>query len=79
MIPYGKRLIELRGEKSQEEAAKDIGIATSTLGMYETERRIPRDSIKIAIANYYGKSVQEIFLLLNVTKKDKIIWISRKR
>ena len=59
MIPYGKRLIELRGEKSQEEAAKDIGIATSTLGMYETERRIPRDSIKIA--NYYGKSVQEIF------------------
>lgn len=35
MIPYGKRLIELRGEKSQEEAAKDIGIATSTLGMYE--------------------------------------------
>ena len=31
MIPYGKRLIELRGEKSQEEAAKDIGIATSTL------------------------------------------------
>lgn len=71
MIPYGKRLIELRGEKSQEEAAKDIGIATSTLGMYETERRIPRDSIKIAIANYYGKSVQEIFLLPNVTKKDK--------
>ena len=61
MIPYGKGLIELRGEKSQEEAAKDIGIATSTLGMYETERRIPRDSIKIAIANYYGKSVQEIF------------------
>ena len=46
MIPYGKRLIELRGEKSQEEAAKDIGIATSTLGMYETERRIPRACLK---------------------------------
>lgn len=61
MIPYGKRLIELRGDKSQEEVAKDIGIATSTLGMYETERRIPRDSIKITIANYYGKSVQDIF------------------
>lgn len=61
MIPYGKRLIELRGDKSQEEVAKDIGIATSTLGMYETERRIPRDSIKIIIANYYGKSVQDIF------------------
>ena len=77
MIPYGKRLVELRGEKSQEEAAKDIGIATSTLGMYETERRVPRDSIKIAIANYYGKTVQDIFLLLNVTKKDNSIQIRR--
>ena len=71
VIPYGKRLIELRGNKSQTEVAKDIGIATSTLGMYETQQRIPRDSIKIAIANYYGKTVQDIFLLRNVTKKDK--------
>ena len=45
MIPYGKRLVELRGEKSQEEAAKDIGIATSTLGMYETERRVARHTL----------------------------------
>lgn len=61
MIPYGRRLVKLRGEKSQEEAAKGIGIATSTLGMYETERRVPRDSIKMAIANYYGTTVQDIF------------------
>ena len=44
MIPYGKRLIELRGNKSQAEVAKGIGIATSTLGMYETQQRTPRDS-----------------------------------
>ena len=61
VIPYGKRLIELRGNKSQTEVAKDIGIATSTLGMYETQQRIPIDSIKIAISNYYGKTVQDIF------------------
>jgi len=61
MVPYGRRLVKLRGKKSQEEAAKGIGIATSTLGMYETERRIPRDSIKMAIANYYGTTVQDIF------------------
>ena len=61
MIPYGRRLVKLRGKKSQEEAAKGIGIATSTLGMYETERRVPRDSIKMAIANYYGTTVQDIF------------------
>ena len=30
------RLANLRGNKSLAEVAKDIGIATSTLGMYET-------------------------------------------
>lgn len=58
---YGKRLIELRGEKSQAEVAKAIGIATSTLGMYEIEQRVPRDSVKRLIAKYYNKTVQEIF------------------
>lgn len=71
LVPYGKRLIELRGKKSQTEVAKAVGISTSTLGMYETERRIPRDSIKIALANYYGTTVQKIFFDENVTKKDK--------
>lgn len=61
MIPYGKRLTRLRGEKTQEEVAKSIGIATSTLGMYETEQRVPRDYIKIALAEYYHTTVQEVF------------------
>ena len=61
MSSYGKRLIELRGEKSQAEVAKAIGIATSTLGMYEIEQRVPRDSVKRLIAKYYNKTVQEIF------------------
>lgn len=71
MVPYGKRLIELRGERSQAEVAKAIGIATSTLGMYETEQRVPRDSIKILLADYYGTTVQKIFFAENVTKKDR--------
>ncbi len=61
MVPYGKRLVKLRGDKSQSEVAKALGIATSTLGMYETEQRVPRDSIKIALARYYGTTVQGIF------------------
>lgn len=73
MQGFGKILIELRGEKTQEEVAKSLGIATSTLGMYETERRIPRDSIKVKIANYYKKTVQEIFFNWNVTKKDNVV------
>lgn len=70
MVPYGKRLVKLRGKKSQAEVANAVGIATSTLGMYETEQRMPRDSIKMALAKYYGVTVQYIFLPLNVTKKD---------
>lgn len=61
MVSYGKRLVELRGERSQHEVAKAVGIATSTLGMYETEKRIPRDCIKSKLAEYYDTTVQKIF------------------
>ena len=61
MKGFGKILIDLRGDNTQEKVAKDLGIATSTLGMYETEQRIPRDSVKVALANFYGTTVQEIF------------------
>ena len=56
-----RNLILLRGEKSREEVAKAVGISTSALAMYETGGRVPRDEIKMALANYYGKSVSEIF------------------
>lgn len=67
MVPYGKRLTKLRGKKSRAKVAKDIGIATSTLAMYETEQRVPRDSIKMELSKYYGVTVQEIFFDDNVT------------
>ena len=60
----GKRLIELRGEKTQEEVAKDLGISLSAVGMYERGERIPRDEVKIAIAKYYDTTVQSIFYTL---------------
>lgn len=56
-----KKLIELRKEKSREEVSKDLGISVSALSMYEVGARIPRDEIKLKIAHYYKKSVQEIF------------------
>lgn len=68
MEGFGKILVELRGTRTQEEVAKGLGIATSTLGMYETERRVPRDSIKMRISDYYQKPVQYIFFNRNVTK-----------
>lgn len=38
--------------------------------MYENGERIPRDDIKIRIAQYFQRSVQEIFLIKNVTNSD---------
>lgn len=60
-LKIGKRLSELRGNKSQEEVAKAVGISTSALSMYECGERIPRDDIKVSLAKYFKKSVQFIF------------------
>lgn len=73
MDSYGKRLATLRGERSQCEVAKAVGIATSTLGMYETEQRIPRDSIKVALARYFHVTVQEIFFAEGCHEKGQNI------
>ena len=56
-----EKLIVLRNGRSREEVAKALGISVSALAMYEQGQRIPRDSIKVKIAKYYGKSVGYIF------------------
>lgn len=56
-----EKLIAMRGEKTQAEVAKSIGISKSSLAMYETGQRVPRDEIKLALANYYGATIQDIF------------------
>ncbi|MEW4368583.1 helix-turn-helix transcriptional regulator [Paenibacillus kandeliae] len=56
-----KRLMELRANRSQEEVTIALGISKSTWSMYENAERIPKDEIKIKIANYFNKTVQEIF------------------
>lgn len=62
-----KRLIAARGSRTREEVAAALGISVSAIAMYETGRRIPRDSIKQKLADYYHLTVQEIFLQNKVT------------
>lgn len=57
----GRKLVKLRGEKTQEEIANSIGISVSALSMYERGERIPRDNIKIRISSYYKKPIHKIF------------------
>lgn len=56
-----KKLVKLRGTRSQDEVAKAVGISASALSMYEKGERIPRDEIKVRLAKYYEKSVESIF------------------
>ncbi len=60
----GEKLIELRGDKSREKVAVDLDISYSALVSYELGTRIPRDEIKIKIANYNNISVGELFFSL---------------
>ena len=57
----GAKLKELRGDKTQQEVANDIGITKSALAMYERDERVPRDEVKVRIANYYGVSLMFLF------------------
>lgn len=62
-MSIGTKLRALRAEKkkSQQQAADDLKITKSALAMYERGGRIPRDEIKVRIAEYYGETVQSLF------------------
>lgn len=60
-VANGKRLVGLRGEKRREEVANAVHISVSALAMYELGTRTPRDEIKVALARYYGTTVERIF------------------
>ena len=57
----GKRLIELRGDKSQSEVAEAVGITQAALSMYERGERTPRDNVKVKLADYFNEDVALIF------------------
>ena len=58
---YILRELRLNKNATQEKIAADIGIKKSSWSMYERGERIPRDEVKVKIAHYFDKSVQELF------------------
>lgn len=60
-LSAGDKMRTLRGNKSQEQVAEALGIPVSTYASYEQGARIPRDSMKRKIADYYNRTVQFIF------------------
>ena len=57
----GERIKKLRGNESRLAVANACDISVSALSMYECGQRIPRDEIKIKLANHFKKSVESIF------------------
>lgn len=57
----GAKLRILRGDITRKEVTEKCGISRSALTMYENGERVPRDEVKIKLADFYGKSVEEIF------------------
>lgn len=57
----GERLRELRGEMSREELGTALGITPQAILNYEFGYRVPTDDMKVKIAEFFHKTVQEIF------------------
>ena len=57
----GKRLRELRGDRPQREIADAIGVTTMAISSYENGNRVPNDDAKMALARFFGTSVEAIF------------------
>lgn len=57
----GAKLKALRGSKTQKEVANHCKISVSSLAMYETGKRIPRDEIKVRLAKYFSIGIADLF------------------
>lgn len=67
----GERIAQLRKSRSmsQFQLAKTLNIATSTLGMYETNKRKPNMEMLEKLADFFGVSVD---FLLGRPEKDNL-------
>ena len=63
-----KNLTAIRGRKTREEMAIELGVTPSAVGMYERGERVPRDETKLKYAKLAGRSIDEIFFTTNDTK-----------
>lgn len=65
-----ENLRSLRGERTQKEVADAVGVTPMAISQYEQGERIPNDAIKIRLAAYFSKTVEEIFFAAQVIKTN---------
>lgn len=57
----GERLKKLRGKKTLDDVAQDLGVTSMAVSLWERGERTPNDEMKVKIAQYYRRSVTTIF------------------
>lgn len=60
-MTVAERLVQARGDITRESVAKAIGISVSAIAMYENGARVPRDEIKVKLADFYKMSIIDLF------------------
>ena len=59
-MTIAERLVQARGNIPRD-IASAVGISLSAISMYENGQRVPRDEIKVKLADYYHTTVQALF------------------
>ena len=62
MMGFGKILVQLRGDKTQEQVAKNLGVSVQTYCAWEKSIANVAVSKVSAVASYFGVKLGEIFL-----------------
>lgn len=61
VMTTGSKLKELRGSRSAQDVANELGISRAALSNYELDKRRPRDDMKVKIAEFYGVDMLDLF------------------
>ena len=61
MNKVGERLRNLRGDRTLDMVAKEIGVTRDAISKYEMGQRVPKDAIKVKLARYYQTTVEDLF------------------
>ncbi|CAI8808550.1 MULTISPECIES: helix-turn-helix domain-containing protein [Bacillus] len=81
-MKFGDRLRELRKMRpnlSQKKLGEHLGLAESTISMYEQNRREPEYEILIKIADYFDVSIDYLLRGVDPKVQDKIFEDEAKR
>ena len=61
-VKVGQRLRALRGSRTLEDIASALEVSTMAVSLWERGERMPNDTMKVKIANFYKKTVMAIFV-----------------